>query len=63
MPLFEGIPLITPADENDKPGGRAPELSFQLYGSTPPEAFRVVEYATPTFPFAKVVVVSASGLA
>jgi len=43
-----GVPLITPAGDNDKPCGSVPipETIAQVYGAVPPVALRVWEYAT-----------------
>ena len=49
-PATVGVPEIVPADDSVRPPGKAPELTFQLYGVVPPLAARVVEYAVPTFP-------------
>ena len=45
VPRALGVPLITPAADRDRPAGRVP-LADHVYGATPPEALRVVEYGT-----------------
>jgi hypothetical protein len=58
VPAAVGVPLICPAPLSVKPFGKAPELSDQLYGVFPPVAVTVAEYALPTCPLAKLVVVT-----
>jgi hypothetical protein len=55
-PAVVGAPVIAPAFRVN-PAGKAPEVIDQVYGETPPEAAKVCEYATPTSPPDKVVVV------
>ena len=49
-PADVGVPEIVPTVESDRPTGREPELTLQLYGVTPPVADKVAEYAVPTSP-------------
>jgi len=43
VPPPDGVPVMAPAADRVKPGGRLPELSAQVYGGTPPEASSVVD--------------------
>jgi hypothetical protein len=61
-PAVVGVPEIVPAVDSASPPGNAPELRLHVYGVVPPLAPSVVEYATPTCPFANEVVVIASGV-
>jgi hypothetical protein len=48
VPAVVGVPEIVPVDElSDRPAGRLPEMTDQLYGVTPPVATSVWLYATP----------------
>jgi hypothetical protein len=53
------MPLIVPALLRERLLGKA--LADQLYGETPPVAASVAEYAVPTVPAGRVVVVIVSG--
>ena len=58
LPETVGVPEIIPVDPaRVSPAGRDPVEIDQLYGVVPPVAARVAEYATPTDPFGRVVVV------
>ncbi len=58
VPVVVGVPLMTPVDgARVRPGGSVPVLSAHVYGFVPPEAARVWEYATPTSPPGRDVVV------
>lgn len=46
VPVAVGVPEMTPAVLMDKPAGSAPEDMVNVYGAIPPEAARVVLYAT-----------------
>ena len=66
MPETVGVPVIAPdVEPNDKPPGRAPDVTVQLeYGDMPPAAFNVCEYGVPTPPSGKglgVLIDSAAG--
>jgi hypothetical protein len=53
-----GVPVIAPvAALNESPAGKVPLVSDHVYGAVPPVAPKVAEYALPTCPFAKEVVV------
>ena len=57
----DGVPLTTPVDAfSVKPVGNVPAVSCQVKGVVPPAARRVCEYAVPTTPFARDVVVTVS---
>ncbi len=58
VPEAVGVPLMTPVDEaRVRPAGSVPLLTAQVYGDVPPLATRVWEYATPTSPPGREVVV------
>ena len=60
-PAALGVPEITPDDDKLSPAGRLePDPSAQLYGLTPPEAARLVEYAELTVPLGRRVIVMES---
>ena len=59
-PAVVGVPLITQAEEMERPGGNAPRLTDQEYGETPPVAERLCEYGRPTAPEGNVDEVSLS---
>jgi hypothetical protein len=56
MPAAAGVPVMAPFAANDNPPGKMPDVTLHEYGGAPPFAVRVVQYATPTIPSAKVVV-------
>jgi hypothetical protein len=61
VPEACGTPEMSPVvGWSVTPAGSAPEASDQTYGAAPPLADGVAEYATPTVPRARVVVVSDS---
>jgi hypothetical protein len=46
-----GVPMMAPVDEfSVRPAGRLPEVIEYVYGATPPVAFRLELYGTPTCP-------------
>jgi hypothetical protein len=45
-PAFVGLPEITPEAARERPGGSEPAVLVHEYGGVPPEAARLVEYAT-----------------
>jgi hypothetical protein len=53
-----GVPDMAPDGLPDKPAGKP--LSDQVYGMTPPVALKPAEYATPTAPAGRLVVVMVS---
>ncbi len=58
VPAAVGVPLMSPLDALSlNPAGREPCTMDQVYGSTAFLAARFAEYATPTTPLGKVVVV------
>lgn len=64
VPALVGVPAMTPVDAfSVKPPGKLPDTMLQPYGVVPPVAARDCEYAPPTLPFGRVVVVSARGFA
>ncbi len=50
VPLAVGVPLKAPAEFSSKPVGNAPVVIDQLYGKTPPVAFKDCEYPTVDVP-------------
>ena len=53
-----GVPLMRPVDAfNDKPFGKAPAVNCHVKAPVPPVAVRLCEYATPTWPLGRDVVV------
>lgn len=42
------IPASVPVSVNNSPAGNAPAVTATLYGGTPPDAFSVPLYGTPT---------------
>ena len=58
-----GVPDTVPDPLIPNPGGNDPELSDHLYGVLPPVAPSAPLYAVCVAPFAKVVVVIATGVA
>jgi len=46
VPDVVGVPLITPPELMERPGGRVPEARAQVKGPTPPVEVSVAEYAT-----------------
>ena len=57
-----GVPLIWPVVVlKVSPAGSVP-INCQVYGTVPPEAATVTEYATPTWPFGSDVVLIVSGV-
>jgi len=42
VPAALGVPVMTPAALSERPLGRAPEATDQVYGEVPPVAARVV---------------------
>lgn len=56
VPRALGVPLITPAADKVRPAGRLPLATDQVYGATPPEALKVVEYGTNLVAVGRVVV-------
>ena len=57
--MLVGVPEMMPVpDESDSPAGKLPELTLQLYGAIPPVALTVCEYAVPTCPVGKELVVT-----
>ena len=61
-PAVVGVPLITPAEEMERPGGNAPRLIDQENGEAPPVAERLCEYGAPTAPEGNVDGVTMSGV-
>ena len=60
VPVTVGVPEITPeVPARVSPEGRAPDVTDQAYGATPPLACRTVEYEEPIVPEDTVVVVIA----
>ena len=56
-----GVPLIRPVDAvNERPDGNVPTVNCQVYGPVPPEAASAWEYAVPTCPSGRELVVMAS---
>ena len=60
VPYAVGVPESTPAELNTSPGGSTVVVD-QVYGSVPPVALRVVEYAALTTPAGKDVVAITTG--
>jgi len=59
VPVLLGVPEITPvAPFSVNPSGKAPVVTCQLSGETPPVAANVVEYADPSTPVGSDVVVT-----
>ncbi len=51
VPAIVGVPVIAPVDAfSVRPGGKEPELIENVYGGTPPVAFRNELYGTSTWP-------------
>jgi hypothetical protein len=50
-PAVVGVPLMVPSLLKLRPAGNAPDVTVHEYGSVPPVAVSVVEYADPTAPF------------
>ena len=49
-----GVPVIAPvAAFNERPAGRLPADTLNVYAPVPPVALTVCEYATPTVPLGK----------
>src|SRR5262249_58890281 len=44
------VPLIVPFEAKVNADGKLPELTTQLYGAVPPEAFSALEYELPAVP-------------
>jgi hypothetical protein len=63
VPAPVGVPEIVPLVESVRPPGNEPELTLQLYGVVPPVAASVAEYAVPTCPPARELVVICTGTA
>jgi hypothetical protein len=62
VPGVVGVPATAPVVlERARPGGRLPAASDQAYGVLPPDAATVCEYACPTVPPGRLVVVIWSG--
>jgi hypothetical protein len=59
-PALVGVPLIVPFVLKLRPAGRVPDANVHEYGSVPPDALSVVEYAVPTVPLGNEVEVIAS---
>ena len=59
-PAAVAVPLIT-FDDSARPSGNAPEARDHVYGSVPPVAVNVCEYAAPRLPEGRDVVVIESG--
>jgi hypothetical protein len=53
VPAVVGEPLITPAAENVRAAGKAPDVMDHKYGGVPPVADIVWEYVEPTVPAGK----------
>ena len=62
VPVVVGVPEITPVDElRVKPAGSDPLAMAQVvYEPVPPEAAKVSEYALPTTPYGRELVVMAT---
>ena len=56
-----GVPEITPAELRDRPSGRAPALTLNVFVPWPPVAVTVSLYAAPITPSFTVVEVMLSG--
>ena len=64
VPLAVGVPLITPAELSEMPGGNGPlplASDHVKVGPVPPDSDRVVEYATVASPCGTDVVVTTGG--
>jgi hypothetical protein len=61
VPVADGVPVIAPAELNERPPGNEPEVSDQEYGEKPPVAASVAEYDTPACAVPRVVVAIATG--
>jgi hypothetical protein len=59
VPAALGVPVMAPLADNDRPAGRLPDASDQVYDPVPPVAASCAEYAEPTVPSARDVVVTA----
>jgi hypothetical protein len=57
-----GVPLIIPLWLKLRPAGKVPDRIVHEYGSVPPEAVSVAEYAVPTMPLGNEAVVIATGV-
>jgi len=60
-PAAVAVPLITPLGDSVRPSGNPPEARDHVYGVVPPVAVNVCEYAPPTLPEGRDVVVIESG--
>ena len=54
MPAAVGVPLITPAEERVRPGGREPLETEKVKGPVPPVTVSVWLKAAPTVPLGSV---------
>jgi hypothetical protein len=54
VPAAVGVPDRTPALLKVNPVGSVPEVTLKVYGTTPPVALIVAEYAVPTTPLGSV---------
>jgi hypothetical protein len=63
VPAVVGVPLIAPPVDRERPAGRGPEETDQLYGCVPPVAASVLLYAVPTVPAGKGLAVEIVGAA
>ena len=62
VPRLLGVPVMVPAELSSvRPFGNLPAMRVHVYGATPPVAASVCEYAAPTVPGGRLVVVIASG--
>jgi hypothetical protein len=62
VPVELGVPLITPVEESERPGGSEPLVTAHVIGAVP-DAVRVSEYAVRTCADGSEVVVIAGGVA
>ena len=62
VPLVEGVPLIVPLGESDKPAGSLPSVTDQVNAVACCVAVNVCEYVTPITPFGTDVVVILGGI-
>jgi hypothetical protein len=62
VPVELGVPLITPVEESERPGGSEPLVTAHVIGAVP-DAVRVSEYAVRTCADGSEVVEIAGGVA
>ena len=61
-PADVGVPVMLPEVESARPKGSCPEITFHLYGATPPFAVRPALYEFPSAPLGNEEVLMLSGV-